>query len=108
MHDTSMFLSSITGNVNVDIWQIIRTGHNLSISEFANTGGVSPDIIMEGNVSSTIDWAFQTGKVKIHRQVGFMLTGGHLESENHPVSDSVALVLSTKTGQIDIWAKWIP
>jgi hypothetical protein len=104
--DTDLSLISSTGEVNVDVSQERETGFDLSISGVTNTGSVSADVIISGNISSSIDWEYDVGSVDIHRQVGFTQTDGHMESENHPGTENIAIALSTSTGSVDIWAEW--
>jgi hypothetical protein len=104
--NASISLSTNTGSVGIEIEQTVPMGHDVEISGTTVTGRVSVDIVVQGNVSSTIDWAVNLGNADIKRNIGFTQTGDHLQSDNYPSSENIGVDVSTNTGGIDIWAEW--
>lgn len=104
--NTSITLSTNTGSVGIEIDQTVPMGHDVEISGTTVTGGVSVDIVVQGNVSSTIDWVVNLGSADIKHNIGFTQTGDHLQSDNYPSSEKIGVDVSTNTGGIDIWVEW--
>lgn len=104
--NASIFLSTNTGSVGMEIRQTVPLGHGSEISGTTVTGGVAIDIVVRGNISSTIDWTVNVGSTDINRNIGFTQTGNHLQSENYPSSENIAINAATNTGGVDIWAEW--
>jgi hypothetical protein len=106
VQNTSMTLTTNTGSVDLEGRQARALGFGLEVSSSTQTGGVTADIDISGNVSAEIDWSVVTGGTDIHRQVGFSQDGNHMESNNFPAEDNISIHMETTTGSVDIWAEW--
>jgi hypothetical protein len=106
VQNTSMTLTTNTGSIDLEGRQTGALGFDLEVSSTTQTGGVTADIDISGNVSAEIDWSVVTGGTDIHRQVGFSQDGNHMESNNFPAEDNISISMETTTGSVDIWAEW--
>ena len=106
VQNTSATLTTNTGRVNLEGRQAEALGFDLEVSSTTQTGGVSADIDISGNVSAEIDWSVVTGGTEIHQQIGFSHDGNHMQSDNFPSEDNISISMETTTGGVDIWAEW--
>ncbi|NYT12498.1 MAG: hypothetical protein GKC03_08145 [Methanomassiliicoccales archaeon] len=104
--DITVTLVTSTGSTDFRGRQTVALGYDLEVSSTTQTGSVSADIDISGDISAEIDWSLGTGDTEIHREIGFLKDGNHMESNNFPAEDNISISLHTSTGNVDIWAEW--